>query len=316
MKTDNLNYLTCIILTTALSACGSGGSSGGGGSSATSSAATTVSEAYAKSVSANTSTVSNDAVIAQTQTILASQTVIANAQVNQTYNCMGGGTASFQLTGAGPTQLINGALDAGEKYTISFSNCKASTGASAVNGSMTLNIDSATASSFALSTVTTNLAVALPQGRVTLNGSSNLQFSSSTQGNVVTSNLRWTTPSITITTAYNLRTSTFTLSNIDLNNQVSTINGVISTSQSSGTSTWSATLASGSYSITTATQGTITYDSSGLPTQGAWTATFPNNKLSLSIAAGTAKISVDYGADGSTDATYNMSVSDLVREVG
>lgn len=149
-----------------------------------------------------------------------------------------------------------------------------------------------------------------------MSGSSTIQFSSSTQGSAVTSNLRWTTPNIAITTAYNLRSSTFTLSNVDLTNQVSTTNGVVSASQTSGTSTWAATLPSGTFSITTATQGTITYDSNGQPTAGSWTATFPNNRLSLSIASGTARIIVDLGADGTTDATYNLTIPELMREAG
>lgn len=225
----------------------------------------------------------------------------------------------YQVTGgAGSTlaQLTNGQLDAGENYTLTFSTCKGALGAASVNGSMSLNVLSASTGNLSVTTSTNGLVITRPRGTQTLNGSSALQYTTVTQGNVVTTTTRWTTPSYTVTTAYNSRSSSFSLTNVDITNSVSTTNGVISGSTHSGTSTIAATLPNGAFTITTATQGTVTYDATGKPTQGSWSITLPNNRITLSVASGTASIGVDYGADGTIDVTYTLTITELENEAG
>jgi hypothetical protein len=300
-----------------LAACGGGGSSSG--SSAPLSAVNNVTQSLAKAMSANTLIVPREAGGAVAAALNAARTVVEGVQATQSFTCAGGGTASFSFalgSSGTPAQLVNGQLDAGERYVFTFNNCKDAGSPATLSGVMSLEVMSAGVGSVTVNTVMTNLAVTTEHGSVALNGSSMLQQSTSTSGTSTTVTNHWTSPSFSVTTAFNGRTSVFTFTNIDITQTVTTTSGVVTDSTYTGSSTLSAALPSNAFNIITATTSTVTYDVNGNPTSGSWTITLPNNRITLTLANNTARVDVDYGADGTIDATYTFTIVELVIDAG
>ena len=128
----------------------------------------------------------------------------------------------------------------------------------------------------------------LPQRVLTLNGASTLSRSVVANGASTITTDRWTAAQIELTSQRNARSSRYTLSAVDLSRGVTVTNGVISARTGSGTHTMNAVLPNGSWSVTgAATQGAVSYDANGVPTQGAWTVTLPHNRLGISVVPGT-----------------------------
>jgi hypothetical protein len=298
-----------IALASGLTACGSGGST----------AAPTgndVSSATTESVSANTAVVPTDSTEAAATTVSTAAAVVAGATENQTYNCPGGGTAVYALSGDSLATLDNGVLDTGEIYSLTFDACKGAAGAASVTGVMTLTVVSATGDSYTVHTASQNVTVALPQGSVALDGDSTLTKSVTTAGSVTTTTARWTTPGIQLTTQRNARNGSFTLSNVDITRSVTVSSGIVTETSASGSATLAAALPNANWTVTLTTQGAVGYDADGTPTQGSWSITLPYNSIALDVAGGLATVSVDYGADGTVDKTYVFTVEALCAEAG
>ena len=68
--------------------------------------------------------------------------------------------------------------------------------------------------------------------------------------------------------------------------------------------------------MTTATQGAVSYDANGVPTQGAWTITLPHNIIGISVVPGTLTVTVDWGADGTPDRTWTFTNAQVGSEAG
>ena len=299
--------LASAVLAALLAACG-----GGDGNT---NPDTSVSQDKAQAMSADSSAMATDGTDGAQALLSTTQAVVASGSASQTINCAGGGTASFSVVGPNLALLGNGQLDAGEVYSVTFNGCRGSAGAVALTGSATLTVVSASAALLAVNTATLNLEVEMPLRKLTYNGNSSLSQSVTTNGATTTTTRRWTSPRIEVRSVRNSgRTSTFTLSNVDLTRTFVQTSGVITARSVSGTHTLDAVLPNGSWSITTATQGAVSYDANGVPTQGAWTITLPNNIVGVSVVPGVLTVTVDFGADGSIDRTYVFSTATIVAE--
>src|SRR5688572_30906545 len=239
------HLLPSAALAALLTACGGGGDD-------TPTTDSTVSQDKAQSMSADSSAMSTDGTDGAQAVLTTTQAVVASGSASQTVNCAGGGTAVFTVTGGSLAQLTNGVLDAGEVYNVTFDTCRGSAGAVALTGSATLTVGSNGGGVLAVNTATQNLQVALPLRTLTYNGSSALARTVTTNGATTTTVNRWTSPRITLQSVRNNgRTSTFTLSNVDLSRTFVQTGGVISARSASGTYTLDAVLPNGSWSITT-----------------------------------------------------------------
>lgn len=306
MKTARLALAPLLAL---LAACG-----GGGGDDADPSAA--VSPETAQAMSANSAVLPADSTEAAATVLATTQAVVAGGQASQTFSCAGGGTALFTVSGGSLASVTNGVLDAGEVYSVSYAACRGSAGAARLDGTATLTVVGATAGMTEVSTATQGIVVTLPQRTLTLNGSSTLSQSVATSGATTTTTSRWSSPQIVVTSQRNARSSSFTLTDVDLTRSVAVTGGVISARSSSGTHTMSAVLPNASWTITTATEGAVSYDATGVPTQGSWTITLPHNRIGVSVVPGTLTVTVDHGADGTIDRTYTFNTTTLVAEAG
>jgi len=311
-----------IALVAALAACGGGS---GSSTASTTTPSTAATSQMAETTSANAADIPSSATSASGTTVATAQAVVAagaatvtvsGSTASSTVNCPGGGTAVYTVTGASLAEITNGTLDTGENYSLTFTDCQGELGAASVTGTMTLDVVAASSNSVTVDTATNGVVVTLPHGTVTLNGSSTIVKTVSTSGSTVTTTMQWTTPSYSVATAFNARNSTFSMTNVDITATETVTSGVLTGTTYDGTSTLSATLPNGAFSITLATEGATSYDSTGTPISGTWTLTLPNNAITLTIADGTATISVDYGADGTIDKTYTYTIASLVGDAG
>ena len=309
----NTSTLTLALRATALAVAALLAACGGGGSDADSTG-TTVSAATAESASANGMAMPEETSSAMATTLSTTQAVVAGATAGATYSCLGGGTAVFSATGGTPAGLLNGQLDAGEVYSVQYNACRGSAGAASLNGTETLTVVSASSGNLTVSTQTQGIVVTLPQRTITLNGSSTLSQTVVTSGASVTTTNHWTSPQIALTSLRNGVTSSLTLTAIDHTRSVTTTNGVAAGTSHNGTITIDATLPASTWTATIATQGAVTFDASGVPTQGTWTITLPHNAIGVTVGSGTATVTVDHGPDGTIDHTYTFGAAALAAE--
>ncbi len=275
---------------------------------------TSISSETAQSVGANAMVLTEDSASANAALLSTTQVVVAGGQASQTYACPGGGTALFTVTGGSVGSVTNGQLDAGENYSLQFTDCRGAAGATGVSGTMTLAVTAASADAVSVNTSTQAIAVALPRRTLTLNGSSTLAQTVVTNGATVVTTNRWTSPQITLNSLRNARNSSLTLSNVDISRSVTTTSGVASGSSHTGTLTMALGAPNGAWTATIATQGTASYDANGVPVQGAWQMTLPNNRIGLQVVGGSATITVDHGPDGTVDHSYTFSTTTLANE--
>ena len=314
-----------LLCAAALSACGGGGGSnfGLGADTATvysanaSQISDAATEALDTSVQAAQAVVTTQASAAAADSRATAQSVGPAAVTNTLVNCPGGGTATLTISGGTPESQVNGKLDTGEVYQVVYAACRGAAGVAAVTGTLTMTVQSATATDLSLALATNGLSVALPRGTVTLTGSTAHSVSSvpGAGGTTVLTN-QFSTPSLTLATQFNSRQSTFTLSAVNITRQSTWLNGVPQSSTLNGTHTLSATLPNGAFSYTVATQGTVTYSAAGLPTSGAWSITLPNALVNVSVANAVATITVDDGKDGTIDRTFTIPVPNLQTNAG
>jgi hypothetical protein len=289
-----------------LAACGGGGDDSD----------TTASQKTAASASANTLAIPESTAEAGTETLETAQAVVAGGQANQTYACAGGGSATFTVTGASVAAATNGQFDAGETYSLQFDACRGSAGAASVDGAATLVVTAAAAGALTVQTTTQGLTVALPLRTLTWNGSSTIAQTVATSGATTTTSTRWTAAEIELTSVRNARSSTFTLSDVDVTRSVVVTNGVVAGSSGSTAMTMAAVLPNGTWTATIASQGTVSYDAAGLPVAGSWTIDLPHNAIGVTVSSGNAVVTVDHGPDGTIDRTWTYTTDALADEAG
>jgi hypothetical protein len=310
----NLRPIAVLLCTAALlTACGGGS---GASDSPAQTTGTSMTDSQAASYSANASYVPADTVQASTDTLTATKAVVASGQAGQTINCAGGGTVVYTVTGGSLASVTNGVLDAGESYSLVFAGCKGAGGAGTLNGTLSAAVETASSSGVKVSLVNSGLTVTLPRRTVQMNGASTLEQSvATTSAGTVTTN-RFSAANLSTTVTFGTRVSTFSLSNVDLTRAFTVNNNAVTATSYSGTATASANLPNGAFTLTSATQGTATYNADGTPQQGTWVTTLPNYKLTLKIASGTATIEIDQGNDGTVDRTITIPLDTLESSAG
>jgi hypothetical protein len=312
---------------------------GGGGSDASASSGS-IDDATATLYAANATQIGSDAMTAADAGVLAAQAMIsvgagtsasqdratalstnATPLVATSRLCPGGGSATVSITGGTPASQLNGKLDAGEVYQVSFAACSGAAGMAQLDGTLAMTVQSASGDSangaLALSTTATNLTLALPRGSATLNGSTERQYGVSTDSDgTMHLSSHFVAPSLTLATRYNARSSSFTLSNADIVRTATLVGGTLQSSTINGSQTLSAVLPNASFSYSVATSGGVTYAADGTPVSGAWTVTLPRQVITIAVAGGIATIAVDYGKDGTIDRTFTVPVPQLSSGAG
>ena len=316
--------LSAIVAAALLAACGGGGSD-------TSTDAAAIDDPTATAYSANATLTASDATSTADTAVLTAQALAAGAAsamasgAAATYNCAGGGSATISVSGGTPANWGNGQFDAGETYQVSYAACKGAAGWAALDGSATLSVSAASGDSsngsLSLALAVTNLSVTTPRGTATLNGNSTRDLTVTTDaGGAVHLASHYVAPSFAWTTHYQGRSSTFTLSAVDIRRDATFVGGVLQSSSIDGTHTLSATLPNGAFSYTVATNGGVSYAADGTPLSGSWTITLPLNRITVTVTSangiGTATCALDLGKDGTIDRTLTLTWVQLAAAAG
>ena len=239
---------------------------------------------------------------------------------NVTVDCAGGGTATLTITGGTLASEANGQLDAGEHYSVTYAQCTGQAGWAQLNGSVEMDVASAdrstSPSTFAVNVTVTNLALSLPSGNATLNGTATASRSVVTGNGTTTTTSHVTVPSATLATAFNARSGTFTLSGLDATRTLTSVAGVTTASQYSGHHTLSGTANGRTFSLNVSTTGNVNYDATGALVSGAWTVVRPNATIATTVANGIVIMTVDDGNDGTIDHTWTFSTAQLSAAAG
>jgi hypothetical protein len=237
-----------------------------------------------------------------------------------TVNCAGGGTAVLSITGGTLATQLNGQLDAGEHYSVSFAQCANAAGSAQLNGSIEMDVVSAdhgsTPSTTAVNLTATKLALTLPSGTATLDGTATASRSVVTSNGTTTTTSHVTVPSATLATAFNGRSGSFTLTDLDATRTITSVDGTVTGSQYSGHHALSGTANGRSFSLNVATTGNVSYDANGTPVSGTWTVVRPNATIATTIAAGTVIVTVDEFNDGTIDHTWSFTIAQLNAAAG
>ncbi len=239
---------------------------------------------------------------------------------NVTVNCAGGGTATLSITGGTVAGQLDGQLDAGEHYSVTYAQCTGQAGHAQLDGQVAMDVVSAdhttSPSSVAVDLTVTHLALTLPSGGATLDGTATVSRSVATAGGITTTTSHATVPAATLATRYNARSGTFTLSDLDATRIVTSSAGVVTGSEYSGHHTLAGTANGRTFSMTVATTGNVLYDATGALVSGAWTVVRPRATIATALANGIVVITVDDGNDGTIDHTWTFPVGQLAAAAG
>jgi hypothetical protein len=315
-----------------LTACGGGGDAGSGSAA--------IDDATATTYAANATQIGSDAMTAADAGVLAAQAMIsagagmsasderamalgagATPLAATSRPCPGGGSATVSITGGTPASQVNGKLDTGEVYQVSFAACTGAAGMAQLDGTLAMTVQSATGDSangtLALSTTATGLTLALPRGGATLDGSTQRQYSVNTDSDgTVHLSSHFVSTGLTLATHYNARSSSFTLSNADILRTATVVGGALQSSTIDGHHTLSGTLPNASFSYSVATSGGVTYAANGTPASGMWTVTLPRQIITITVGNGIATIAIDFGKDGTIDRTFTVPAPQFAAGAG
>ncbi len=288
---------------------------GGGGDSLLPEVGNPISQVQAEAAGVNGAVMPTEG-IAALSTALALTRWLITGQASQTIPCNAGGSAAFTVSGTVPLLLGNQRFDTDEHYAITFNQCRHTPGGSVISGALTLDVRDAAGADYTVAASAQNLVVTRPGRTLRLSGSSVLTYAEVASGSTVVSTERWVSPSYTLASTRGSRTSSFSLSQVDLTRTETRVNGTVVGSTSNGTATLAADLPNFNFSVTLATTGDVTFNANGEPLRGDWALVLPRDTLRVSVLLGGADLRLDLGSNGSTDLRYLSTVSRLLDELG
>ena len=239
---------------------------------------------------------------------------------NVTVACAGGGTATLSITGGTLASEADGQLDAGEHYSVTYAQCTGHAGWAQLNGNVEMDVTAAdpttSPATLAVNVTATKLALGLPSGSATLDGTATASRSVVTANGTTTTTSHVTVPGATLVTAFNARSGTFTLSNLDATRTLTSVDGTTTASQYDGHHTLSGTANGRTFSLNVSTTGNVNYDASGALASGAWTVVRPDATIATTVANGIVVMTVDDGNDGTIDHTWTFTTAQLNAAAG
>ena len=243
----------------------------------------------------------------------------APPSITGTVACPGGGSATMSVSGPLET-LRNGQLDAGESYRVTYVQCSGGAGLARLDGSVEMDVTAAdhaiSPASVAVSLAVTHLVLSLPAGNATLDGTATLSRSVATSGGTTTTTSHATVPAATLATAFNSRSGSFTLSDLDATRTVTSVAGIATASRYDGHHTLSGTAGGRTFSMNVSTTGSVNYDANGALVSGAWTMVRPRATVATTVANGLVVLTVDDGNDGTIDHTWTFPAAQLAAAAG
>lgn len=321
-----------LIALAALSACGGGSEESGGSITNTDAqgyaadAATMPAEAGA-ALSAATDALKGSVTAAMAQSAAIEAAAAEKGGAGQqattptvTHACPRGGSVSWVADGPTLALLLNGRLDAGETYNITYNNCGTAITRVVLNGSLRVAVTAADATGFDITTTATALSSTnLAGARYLLDGTVRQQWSSTdAAGGGASLSNHVTTQLLTLTATIGARQSRYELRNVDwTETAVLDANAALVSRTVSGNLTFFAsTPRRPSATLQVATVGTLTFGADGLPQTGGFSLVFGGDKWTATFTATTVTLALDLGNNGSVDRTWTVTREAFQGEAG
>lgn len=327
MQTKNTSRFTMTAASFAavcfLAACGG---SGGGDDDSPSSAGVSneVAEGYAAD-SASMPVVAADGVDLAVETVEAGLIGAAGGgqvtaqSVDGSRACAGGGTVSWTVTSANPSDEGNGQLDAGEVVDVDYAGCIAADGTTTLDGSLKLTVVARDATSSDLTLLVSGLKLTKPAGSFTVGGGLRLQRETvAVDGGGSERHRTLSAESIAMVTMIGQRESNYRLRDVDWT--------IVKTYDAGGafvsrTHDGELTLEADNprrpdAQLAIATDGVLTVGSDGYVAAGRLVATSLDNQLTATWADASVTITLDLGRDGSIDRTWTITRETWLGRVG
>lgn len=228
-----------------------------------------------------------------------------------TANCAAGGTVSWSISGGTAASQVNGQLDAGEVYAVTYASCATGDGTLVLDGGLTLTVNTktSTSSNLTLATATGGLTGTTALGSFTYQGSvtrartvvTNPDGSWQSTGLLSSSGLTLTT---TRPASYTLNSLSWTVvKNFDAA-------GALTSRTHQGTLNLAAsTPRRPNATLQITTQGALTIGSDGLANAGSFSVVTSRNRIVGTYGNGTITLQLDLGDDGTIDRTWVLTRS-------
>lgn len=237
-----------------------------------------------------------------------------------TATCSNGGSISFSISGGTPGQRLNGLLDAGETYSISFDNCGHLDDNGVLDGSLTLVVTAYSPSDADLTHAANALRLSNSQGRYTLQGSIREQRSSAaTAGGGRRLTSRQTSSGLGLQSVVAGRNSSYELRSLDWTVVcVLDMSGLLVQRTHQGTLMLAAsTPRRPNATLQVATQGTLVASDNGLyAAQGSFSLATNQDRIAVSYGATTVTLELDLGNNGSIDRRWTLPRLSFDGEAG
>lgn len=232
------------------------------------------------------------------------------AQSALTARCNNGGSLSFSISGGTAGQRLNGILDAGETYTISFDNCGHLDDRGVLDGSLSLVVTASSATQADLTHSADALRLTSTQGRYTLQGAVREQRSSTaTAGGGQRLASRLTSSGLGLQSLVGGRSSSYELRALDwtviclLDNA-----GLLVQRTHQGTLMLAAsTPRRPNATLSVVTQGSLVASENGLyAAQGSFSVATHNDRIAVSYGSTSVTLELDLGNNGSIDRRWTL----------
>jgi hypothetical protein len=245
------------------------------------------------------------------------ESVLPLATATASAACAGGGTAAWTVDGPAGT-LGNRLLDAGETYTVTYSNC-ATLGGPVLDGSVQWVVAARSLSASDITVTMTNLRSVTAVRTATLNGSARLQRTTVLDvngGRTTTAVI--SSPGMTLASVIGTRNANYTLNSYNWT-VVRTFNGagaLTARTHSGSLSLAASTPRRPNATLDITSQSALAVDSNGLVASGSFSVITDRNKITGTYGTGTIALTLDLGNDGSVDRTWTLTRQVFEGEAG
>lgn len=242
------------------------------------------------------------------------------AQAAVTAGCHNGGSLSFSISGGTASQRLNGILDAGETYTVSFDNCGHLDDQGVLDGSLTLVVTAYSAAQADLSHSADTLRLTSTQGRYTLHGAVREQRGTEgTAGGGQRLTSRLTSSGLGLQSLVGGRSSSYELRALDWTVSCLLDNtGLLVQRSHQGTLSLAAsTPRRPQATLQVQTQGTLVASENGLyAAQGSFSVATSHDRIDVRYGSTNVTLELDLGNNGSIDRRWTLPRISFDGEAG
>ncbi len=237
-----------------------------------------------------------------------------------TLRCANGGTLAFTVNGGTTQQQLNGRMDAGEVYDVTFTNCGGATPGAVLDGGLTITVNAYTTTSADFTHTARALRFTDVRGVYTLDGTLREQRSTTAlAGGSQRLSSRLSTPTgLTLQSRVSGRNSSYELQQLDWT-AVCTVDASGQPTARSHQGTLAIAVRTPrrpSATLQVATQGSMTLGDDGMTSQGSFSITTSDDRVSVTYSDSGVSIALDLGNNGTVERRWTMTRLAFIAEAG